>query len=436
MTEPSPRLSRRRLCFMAMNRLIARIGGAFLLAMVPGPVEAQQTTPGESPTGAAAVTSDPVFRARMLDGTTLTGRIERLSSGGSQELSVEAGRSLPLNTVVSLVRETEPARTPPSGAQAVFPDGDRLIGLIGSVQEATIGVRPAWLGETSLKVPLESLLGLVLASGNEADGPNDPRRRVRTEPRAGEAVWLANGDRLLGSLLGITAEKVDFQPDTGAVALARGTVLAVGFDPTLVRYPRPDGLYLEVALNDGSRIGLRDARADHGRIVAQTRFGAEVAIPLSAVVRVDVRSRAVEYLSDRAADGVQYVGYLGDHPKVYGRGTTWDGHDLVQRGRPYDRGLGTVPRTLLAYRLEPAARRFQATVGLDDRSGEMGNVVFRVLVDGQPRWSSPPMGPGAVPVDVNVDVAGGKILILATEFGDRGDIQDSADWIEARLIRD
>ena len=28
-----------------------------------------------------------------------------------------------------------------------------------------------------------------------------------------------------------------------------------------------------------------------------------------------------------------------------------------------------------------------------------------------------------------------SILILATEFGDRGDVRDLADWVEARMIR-
>ena len=31
--------------------------------------------------------------------------------------------------------------------------------------------------------------------------------------------------------------------------------------------------------------------------------------------------------------------------------------------------------------------------------------------------------------------AGGKFVILATEFGDRGDVRDLADWVEARIIR-
>ena len=36
---------------------------------------------------------------------------------------------------------------------------------------------------------------------------------------------------------------------------------------------------------------------------------------------------------------------------------------------------------------------------------------------------------------VDVDLTGGRYLILATEFGDRGDVRDLADWVEARIIR-
>ena len=60
-------------------------------------------------------------------------------------------------------------------------------------------------------------------------------------------------------------------------------------------------------------------------------------------------------------------------------------------GQPYDRGLGTQSRTLLAYRLKPGDRRFQALVGVDDRAGPLGSVVFRVLVDGKSRFTTPPM---------------------------------------------
>ena len=86
------------------------------------------------------------------------------------------------------------------------------------------------------------------------------------------------------------------------------------------------------------------------------------------------------------------------------------------------------------YRLRPGDERFQALVGLDDRAGPLGSVVFRVLVDRQEKFVSPPMSARDTPRLVDVDVRGGKSVILATEFGDRGDVRDIADWVEARLV--
>ncbi|MEO6808483.1 MAG: NPCBM/NEW2 domain-containing protein, partial [Isosphaeraceae bacterium] len=40
--------------------------------------------------------------------------------------------------------------------------------------------------------------------------------------------------------------------------------------------------------------------------------------------------------------------------------------------------------------------------------------------------------PGAI----DLDIAGGKVLILISEFGERGEVRDFADWVEARLIRE
>ena len=39
------------------------------------------------------------------------------------------------------------------------------------------------------------------------------------------------------------------------------------------------------------------------------------------------------------------------------------------------------------------------------------------------------------PIPIDLDVTGGRLLILITEFGERGDVQDSGDWADARMIR-
>lgn len=391
--------------------------------------------PAASGADGPALASEPSFRVQLTDGRTLRGRIRAIGPGGTLALEGSETGDLPLERAVSLSRTDAVPSAGGEGSIVLLPDGDRLRGVVGAGEDDQLRLIATGLGETAVSVPLTAMQGVVLAPSGDAEAWWRLVRRVRQEKRDGEVLWLANGDRLAGSLLGIGRDKIEFQGDAGAVSVPRGTVEAIGFDPALVRYPRPDSTYLEVTLLDGSRLGVSGARTERGQIVAQTRFGTEVRIGLARVARVHVRGDSVAYLSERPETAAQYLGYLGEHPGVYGRDTTWDGHPLRLGGEPFDRGLGMLPRTLLAYRLDPADLRFQATAGLDERAGPLGSVVFRVLVDGRERFNSGPLTPGRAPVAVDVDVSGGRTLILDTEFGERGDVHDQADWAEARLVR-
>ncbi len=210
--------------------------------------------------------------------------------------------------------------------------------------------------------------------------------------------------------------------------------IALGFAPGQVTYRRPAGPFVELTLLDGSRLGVTGVRFERGRIVATTRFKAEVRLPIGELAQVHALNASVVYLSDREASGTIYEPYLGP-TRPYRRNATVAGEVIRLGGVSYDRGIGTQSRTLLAYKLEPGSKRFQALVGLDDRAGPLGNVVFKVRVDDKILYESPPMSAGEAPRSVDVDLTGARFLILMTEFGERGDVQDHADWAEARIIR-
>src|SRR5206468_137027 len=110
-----------------------------------------------------------------------------------------------------------------------------------------------------------------------------------------------------------------------------------------------------------SRLGVTGARVDQGNVVATTRFGAAIRVPIAELVRVHARTPSVVYLSERTVAEERYVPYVGP-PRPFRRDCTVEGHALRLSGQDYDRGVGTQSRTLLAYRLEPGDRRFQALV--------------------------------------------------------------------------
>jgi NPCBM/NEW2 domain len=379
--------------------------------------------------------ADPVFTGQKVDGGTICGHIEAIKADqitiATEELTRE---ELPLGDLVKLARD--PGAPPQSmeGSHVLLPGGDRLMHVVvENSTETAIAVRShSALGR--LAIPMECVLGLVLAPPSQADALDRIWTRLEDEPRTTEVVWMVNGDRLAGGFLGLDDRLIKLQIDGKPVELDRTGVVAVGFDPSGVGYPRVDATYLDLTLADGSRLGVTGARIERGQVVATTRFGQALRVPLADLVQLDPRTGSVIYLSERKPDAVTYEGYLGPiRPVRLDR--TVEGHRLQLAGHVFERGLGTQSRTLLAYKLKPGDRRFQALVGVDDRAGPLGSVVFRLLTDRQSRIATPPMTFRDAPRPIDIDISQARVLILITEFGDRGDVRDLADWVEARIIR-
>jgi hypothetical protein len=383
----------------------------------------------------SAVSSEPVFTALKVDGGSVSGRIAAISTDritlAAREDSQEV---IPLRSLVKLTREPRPALQAMEGSHVLLPDGDRLMRVIvGAATETTLEVQShSALGK--LMVPLDSVLGLVLTTPSDADAFDQLWDRVRLEPRTTEVVWMVNGDRMTGGFLGMDDRVIKLQIDGKPVEIDRTGIVALSFDPAVVSYPRPAADFLDISLVDGSRLGVTGARIEKGQMVATTRFGLVIRFPVTDLLRVDPRTDALMYLSDRKPDAETYVPYFGP-TRAFRADRTVDGHAFQLGGHLHERGLGTQSKTLLAYKLRPGDRRFQALVGVDDRAGPLGSVSFRVLTDGRQQVSTPSMTCRDTPRAIDLDVSNAKLLILITEFGDRGDVRDLADWVEARIIR-
>ncbi len=382
--------------------------------------------------------SDPVFDALLADGTTVAGRLKAIGGVAGPEVVLAVGdpavdRAVPIAKLVKLTRRGVAPPALPEGSVVLLPEGDRLAGLVHSATEEVLSVTSPLLGDQA--VPLTAAVGVVLSPPAEPDALASLFDRVRGQPRDGDLAWLANGDRLAGRFQGLDAEALKFAPEAGPITLDRSSLLAVGFDPALTDYPRPEGPFLELTLTDGTRLGVRDPVLAEGNLMAAGRHGAPVRLVVDDLAGLAVRGGAATYLSERPEPAAQYVPYVGP-VRPLRLDASVVGGPLLLGGRAYDRGLGTESRTLLAYRLEPDDSRFQATVGVDDRAGPLASVVFKVVVDREVAFESPPMSAGDPPLTIDLPVAGARLLILMTEFGRRGSVRDFADWAEARVVRD
>lgn len=401
-----------------------RLALALLLALIPSSARS-----GDGPAA-----TEPIFEVLPIAGEPVSGRIAAIAADRITIAPAEGpNRDFLLTELVRLSREAPPAEDGDEG-RILLPEGDRLARtIIIRATDSAIEARSRLLGAAT--IPLDAALGLIFSPPRTAEALDHLQQWIRIEPRTSEVVRLANGDRVAGSFTGLDERVVKFQgPNDKPLEFDRAGVEAIGMDPALVSYPKPEEAFLEATFTDGSRLGLVGASLEKGKLSAVTRFGWEIQVAIGEVVRLAARAAAIDYLSERPIDGANYVPYFNSTRPVRFDATV-EGRPFRLVGREYERGLGTESRTLLAYKLKPGDRRFQALVGLDERAGPLGSVVFRVLVDGQPRFTSPAMTFREPPKAVDVDLEGGKLLILITEFGDRGDARDLADWVEARIIR-
>jgi hypothetical protein len=265
--------------------------------------------------------------------------------------------------------------------------------------------------------------------------PDQRRRRFAAAGRARDVVLLRNGDAVEGVLAGLERDQaVRIEVEKKAVAVPFDKVAAVATES--VSTARPKGTFGRLILADGARLSLASAECSDGKTLrGTTLFGAAVRVPLDQVAALDLHQGRAVYLSDLKPSRYEYTPYLDEQHSYVADGSA-SGGELALGGGVHDKGVGMHAASRLSYDLAGRYRRFEALVGLDDRTGRGGRVRVRVLVDGKERDVGAPkeLTWRDGPLPVRVDVAGAKELTLVAECGARGHVEAEVDWADARLI--
>lgn len=341
--------------------------------------------------------------------------------------------------------------------QLLLANGDRLgIRPTAITEEALRGKWerfPAW---PEVEVPLETLSGALLNPPRNPLERTQAIVRLRDQQETQDCFYLSNGDRLLGQLEGfdvpapngtdsenptkaaLQAAKGAFRltAATGKVSLAAATVRSFGLNPELTSFPPPQGLSALLTLNDGSLLTVSDVRLDpKDALHCRAAFGPEMTFPMEHVVSLRFLGDRIVYLSDLEPEQFTSTPYLS---------RTWPlrqnqnviGGPLRLGAKEYARGLGMHSQALATYNLAGKILSFQATIGIDGVTEGRGSVIFRVLADGKPVFTSDVVRGKTPPVNVGpLSMSGVQKLTLAVDFADQGDILDHANWCDAVLIK-
>jgi hypothetical protein len=143
------------------------------------------------------------------------------------------------------------------------------------------------------------------------------------------------------------------------------------------------------------------------------------------------------YLNDLEPETVEWRPYFQSAATPASLSKWFEPKDapLILNGESYDKGLALHSRTLVSYRLTKNFRRFQATVGIDERFRGTANLTFSVLGDNRTLLNRKVKGDDE-PFEIELDLEGVRRLRILVDFGDdRSDAGDLLYLCNARLVK-
>lgn len=364
---------------------------------------------------------------------SLRGPLEAIT--GQWSMTVK-GTNVPGDRIVSLRRADVALPAFPAGEQIILANGDHLPGEVSKLAGETLRFKALLPEIREVDLPLSAVAVIWRTAPDGTDNPGLLRRQLATGRRRRDTILLRNGDILEGTLTALNGKELRLEVDKKEVPVDFDKVAALAFNTDLIRTLIPKQPYGHLVQENGCRLSLASATTQPHHLKGKTLFGATIEVPLDQVVALDLRQGPAIYLSDLKPRGYEFVSYLGSVRWPYVRDGNVAGMDLSLGGSTYDKGLGLHSASRITYELAGRYRRFEALIGMDDRTGSDASARVQVLVDGKPRdgGKEQEVARRSGPRSIRIDVTDARELTLVVDFG-WGDVQGHVDWADARLIK-
>jgi hypothetical protein len=184
---------------------------------------------------------------------------------------------------------------------------------------------------------------------------------------------------------------------------------------------------------DGSAVRAAKLNSAAGEMIETTlASGPTAAMKRDHLAEIEIRNGRIKYASDLPFEKVETQPFL-DAAAPPRRDRNALGDSLRIDGAPVAKGIGMRSRGRISF-AAAGFKRFEAKVALDDAAGSQGSVRFTVQADDKTVFDSGEMKPGDPPKDVRVELTRVRALVLAVEYAKRGDVDDLADWGDARFV--
>ena len=346
------------------------------------------------------------------------------------------------------------------GPQILLIDGSLLIAdaigepvaIDGEVLRAELDLFDVGsLKQRQVELPLDLVRGVLFRIPSQANDRDRLLDELADPQRRTDVVILENGDKLEGAITSLDETSVKMQVDGTEPTIDMGRVTAIAMNGALARRPVKQDKQAKqsnkiiVSTADGGRFVAEKIEPAGNALHVRLRGVEAIPVTLSRIVGVQPIEGQVTYLSDMKPHSYVHLPLL-EMKWPYFKDRSTVGTRLRSPGGVHHKGLGMHSTARLTYRLDKSYRRLEADLAIDQATAGGGSVVYRVMIDeglngggrGKTKWktvfTSSVVRGGDRPLPMSVDVSKAKRVSLVVDFAERGDVQDHANWLDARLV--
>jgi hypothetical protein len=389
-----------------------------------------------------ALAAPPQFDVQLLDGTRVSGSLERWDAA-QLVVSTSAGRTtLDAARLDSVTPQVPPNPAAKPAVWVDLTDGSQLAAADYTAEKGRAKI--VFSAAEVLEVPTAEIDAVRLQPDSEATAVE--WSRIRGQKVRSDVLVTGNSSAIdyhQGALEDVTAEKARFILDGEALGVKRPKIFGlIYFHATAASTPESTCTIVDAA---GSRWAAGSLKLSEDKIEFTSPGGRTIRRGLDSIAKIDLSGGKIVYLSDLKPDSESFTPYpfTVTAKELAGRlalsrvrrDQNLESKSLRTHGQVYRKGLALRSDSKLAWTLPGKFSRLEGVAGIDDDVRPLGNVRLQVLGDGKVLLEASVAGNDKDPRPIGLDVSGVRRLVLIVEsqgnFGTAGDL----DLGNLRLIK-
>ena len=376
-----------------------------------------------------------------LDGATIAGKIQQITSDQIVVKTPRGEEPLPLATVLSVSTQKSPIANPAAVAPTAWielVDGSKL--AVSSFAASGATATAADESGEQFDLPTSTIARVRFSS------PDDPKSAWPAE-----AISQVAGDLLVartkegvdfleGVLGAVTPDTVEFKFQGESLHVKRAKV-----DGLVYFHKAADKLPAAKCVVEGGhgwRLMAKSVALSEGQLQIATAGGPTFIRPWDSITRLDFSAGKVVYLSDLEPESVRWTDYydLGSAAPAVAqfyapRRDEGREHSPIRvGGKIYAKGLALTSRTSIDYRLPAGLKTLKAIAGIDDGVRQNGSVRLEISADRKTLFEGTISGKEP-PAELDLDIAGAKRLSILVDYGDNASAGDYLNLGDARMLK-